>query len=78
METKTNDRAEFLKERLSGIGGTDASAIAGLNPFRSALRVYLEKKGLAEPIEENEAMYWGKKQESIIAERYAADRKSVV
>jgi len=75
-EIKTNDRAEFLKERLSGLGGTDASAIAGLNPYKTALDVYLEKRQLVDPPEENEAMYWGSALEPVVAERYAKETGS--
>ena len=35
----------LLQERRVGCGGTDVSAIMGLNPWRSALDCYLEKLG---------------------------------
>ncbi|RPI49081.1 MAG: hypothetical protein EHM49_10505, partial [Deltaproteobacteria bacterium] len=37
-------------DRRKGIGGTDISAIVGLNPHKTALDVWLEKTGNAEPI----------------------------
>ena len=42
-------RAEWLEERRKGIGGSDAAAVAGLNPWRSAAAVYLDKVGEVEP-----------------------------
>ena len=34
----------MLKARQMGIGGSDASAVAGLNPWKSAMQVYIDKK----------------------------------
>lgn len=42
-ETKGMDRQEWLNARKSGIGGSDASSVLGLNPHRSSISVYLEK-----------------------------------
>lgn len=64
-------REQWLKERRKGIGGSDAAAIAGLSRYRSPIQVYMEKLGLIEPPEENEAMYWGKKLEDIVAEEFS-------
>ena len=37
------NREEWLAARKKGIGGSDASALLGLNPYSSPLRVYLDK-----------------------------------
>ena len=38
-----------------GIGGSDVSVIAGINPYKSAYQLWLEKTGQTEPAEsENE------------------------
>lgn len=73
-----NTREEFptkeawLKGRRHGIGASEASAVLGLNPWKSALQLYCEKLELAEPDDaESEAMEWGLLLEPIIAERYA-------
>lgn len=63
-------RAVWLKERRSGIGGTDAAAIMGLSPWASPYQVYMDKTGQAPLRAETEAMWWGKALESIIARRY--------
>ncbi len=43
ISTKNLSREEWLKARKSGIGGSDISAILGLNPYRTKLDVYLDK-----------------------------------
>ncbi len=61
---------ELRAQRLTGIGGSDAGAIAGVNPYKSALDVYFEKLQLKPEPEENERMYWGKVHEAAIAQRW--------
>jgi putative phage-type endonuclease len=61
----------FLAERQSGIGGTDAAAIAGLHPYKSLSDVVLEKRGLIPQQEGNERMFWGSALEDPIAKAYA-------
>lgn len=70
-ETKDMDRNEWLKIRRSGIGGSDAAAVAGLNPYVSRIMVYMDKIGELEPQEENEAMYWGHVMEDIVAQEFS-------
>lgn len=41
--TKKMSKYEWLKERGKGIGGSDASSVVGLNPYKSSVTVYLEK-----------------------------------
>lgn len=69
--TKGLTREEWLKIRRRGIGGSDAAAIAGLSRYRSPVKVYMEKLGLIEDTEENEAMYWGTKLEDVVAEEFS-------
>jgi len=52
------ERDEWLEERRSFIGGSDAGAIMELSNYGSKLTVYLEKKGMAKT-EENAAMLRG-------------------
>lgn len=62
----------WLKGRRHGIGASEASAVIGLNPWKSALQLYAEKLEIAEPdAAESEAMEWGLLLEPVIAERYA-------
>ena len=43
---------EWLRLRKSGIGGSDAGAICGVNPYSSAMKVFKDKTG--EEIEEED------------------------
>ena len=63
-------REQFLEVRRQGIGASDVAAIMGLNPFKTAVGVYMEKVGLT-PDVPNENMEWGKEFEQIIAARFA-------
>jgi len=64
------NRQQWLEERRKGICGTDISAILGLNPWKTAYDVWLEKTGRAKPSEENMAMKMGKLLEPIVAGLY--------
>lgn len=41
--TKDMPKDEWLMKRKCGIGGSDASSILGLNPYRSSMAVYIDK-----------------------------------
>lgn len=64
-------REEWLETRRGGIGGSDISAIAGMNPWRSPLAVYLDKRGEIEDGPDNERMYWGRQLEDVVARHFA-------
>ena len=69
--TKDLSHEEWLAFRRQGIGGSDVSAILGLNPYRSAFDVYADKLGLVPPPDENEAMWLGTELEPIVAKRFS-------
>lgn len=46
------DHKEWLKYRKRGIGGSDAGAVCGLNPYRTAMQVYYDK--ISDDIEEKD------------------------
>jgi putative phage-type endonuclease len=71
ISTRGMSREKWLEERRKGLGGSDAAAVAGLSRYRTPIQVYMEKLGLVDPPEENEAMYWGKKLEDIVAEEFS-------
>uniref|UniRef100_A0A7C3ZAM2 YqaJ viral recombinase domain-containing protein n=1 Tax=Desulfobacca acetoxidans TaxID=60893 RepID=A0A7C3ZAM2_9BACT len=56
-------------EPVKGISGTLASAVLGVNPWKSPLSAYNAIFGLEEE-EEREAMRWGTKLEPLIAREY--------
>jgi len=60
---------EQIETRRTGITSTDASAIVGLSR-KAALEVYASKVGEGTVVEDNEAMYWGRKLEPLVARRY--------
>ncbi len=68
----TTDREEWLAWRRQGIGGSDAPILMGLNQYRGALSLYVDKmdRGL-DPSEPNEAAYWGSTLEDLVAMEFA-------
>ena len=64
-------REEWLRLRKTGIGGSDAGAICGLNPYSSPMSVYCDKAGLGLG-EENgrEAVRQGHDLEGYVAQRF--------
>ena len=63
-------REEWLSCRRQGIGGSDAGAICGLNPYASALTVYLDKIGELPEKEDTESMRQGRDLEEYVAARF--------
>lgn len=63
----------LLEKRRQHITGTDVAAILGVSRWKTALDVYAEKLNLVEPTPDNEAMYWGREIEPVIATRYARE-----
>lgn len=70
VSTLDLDKREWLRYRKGGIGGSDAGAVCGLNPYRSVMEVYYDK--ISEEIEEidNEAMRQGREFEDYVARRF--------
>lgn len=73
-----DDRTTFLANRLTGIGGSDAAVALGVSPFRTALELYLEKRGEIPPTEETPPMLWGRLLEPVIRQHYAERTGRVV
>ena len=60
VSTKNLSRQEWLQYRTQGIGGSEVSVIAGINPYRSVYQLWLEKTGQITPEEtENEYTQFG-------------------
>ena len=59
IPTAGMDRQEWLKLRKEGIGGSDAGAICGLNPYASPMSVYQDKTSPEISEQDNEAMRQG-------------------
>ena len=61
---------EWLKIRKSYIGGSDAGAIVGVNPWSSPASVWLSKQEDHQGIEDNERMRIGRDLEDYVAKRF--------
>jgi putative phage-type endonuclease len=68
---KVESEEHFLELHRSVIGASKAAAILGLNPYRSAYDQWAHDLGLVPPIEDNEAMYWGRTLEPMIVDKAA-------
>lgn len=70
VSTLDLDKKEWLRYRKQGIGGSDAGAVCGLNPYRTAMQVYQDK--ITDETEEidNEAMRQGREFEDYVARRF--------
>ena len=66
-----NSEEEWLEIRKTGIGGSDAGAVCGVNPYRSPVQAWLEKTGKADNFEDNERMFWGRELEDVVANIFA-------
>jgi putative phage-type endonuclease len=64
-------REAFLTERKSGLGGSDAAAACGLDPFKSARALYEEKTGGLTEFSDNRFTRAGRILESGIADLFA-------
>ena len=72
---KTNhlSREEWLKYRTHGIGGSDVSVIAGINPYKSVHQLWLEKTGQVETEQtESEYAHFGTLLEPIVRKEFTA------
>lgn len=64
------DHAEWLRLRKSGIGGSDAGAICGVNPYSSAMKVFLDKTSKEVEEQDSEAIRIGHDLEDYVAQRF--------
>ena len=73
VSTLNLSKEDWLRYRKCGITGTDAGAILGLNPYRSAFQVYHDK--ISDTIEnmDNEAMRQGRDLEDYVAQRFSEE-----
>lgn len=66
------DRAEWLKARTKGLGGSDAGTVVGVDKYTSAFRLWLEKTGQVEPenLDDKEVVYWGTTLEGVVRSEF--------
>lgn len=70
-KTAGMSREEWLNWRTKGIGGSDVSIIAGINPYKSAHQLWLEKTGQTEPEQtDSEYAHFGTLLEPVIRKEF--------
>ncbi|PRZ99255.1 YqaJ viral recombinase family protein [Listeria monocytogenes] len=68
---KDMDRTQWLLTRRLGIGGSDAGIIMGLNQYKTAFELWLDKTDQVLPDESaGEAAYWGNQMEEVVAKEF--------
>lgn len=71
VKTNNLSREEWLKYRTQGIGGSDVSIIAGINPFKSVHQLWLEKTGQEKPEQtESDYAHFGTLLEPIVRKEF--------
>lgn len=70
ISTANMSRQEWLDLRRQSIGGSDAVAIIGLNPWSTPYAVWADKIGKLPEQEDNEAMRQGRDLEDYVAKRW--------
>lgn len=75
MNNKKKTREEWLEERKNGIGGSDASSILGMNPYRTNVQLWKEKTGrvVAEDISNKSYVKYGTEAETYLRELFKLD-----
>lgn len=67
---KDMTREEWLSQRQMGLGGSDAAAACGLNPWKSKAQLYFEKTGQIVKDTDNEILRQGRDFEDYVAKRF--------
>ena len=71
FSSKNATREEWLKVRKLGLGGSDMAAVLGVNPWTSAIDIWLDKTSDEVDSKESEPMYWGNVLEEVVAQEFA-------
>lgn len=72
-----SDREQFHKDRLTGIGGSDAPVILGLSPYMTPLQLWAVKTGAIESALNYDRLFgdtpqltWGRRLQPLIAQAF--------
>ena len=62
-----------MEDRTRFIGASEVSAVMGLNPFMTPLKLWAIKRGEIQPdnLDENEAVEWGTRLERIVSQKFS-------
>lgn len=74
-KTILSSREEWLKHRMQGIGGSEISAVVGLNPYMSNVDLWELKTGAMEPEDISDKPYikYGTQAEPLLRELFKLD-----
>ena len=72
---EADSHEKWLKNRTYGIGGSDASAVVGLNPYKTNIQLFEEKTGkrIPEDISEKPYVKYGTLAEPLIRDLFRLD-----
>lgn len=70
LSTANMNREEWLQLRKTGLGGSDAGAVCGLNPYSSPVKVYHDKTTDVMEESDSEAVRIGHDLEDYVAKRF--------
>lgn len=72
---KLKSREEWLKKRTSYIGGSDASSVVGMNPYKTNVELWEIKTGIKEPenIDHKDFVVYGRNAEEYLRELFKLD-----
>lgn len=72
---KYKNRDEWKAKRIQGIGGSDASTLVGLNPWKDNNTLWKEKKGVIEAVDISDRPYiqYGIEAEDLLRKLFALD-----
>ncbi len=74
ISTNGMDYETWLQYRKKGIGGSDAGSICGVNPYATAISVFIDKtQPQVGEREDNEAMRQGRDLEEYVARRFSEE-----
>lgn len=75
MFLKIDNRTDWLKARMNGIGGSDAGAVVGVNKYKNNVQLWEEKTGqtVPEDISTKSAVIFGKHAEAPLRELFKVD-----
>lgn len=74
-KTILSSREEWLKHRMQGIGGSEISAVVGLNPYMSNVDLWELKTGAVEPEDISDKPYikYGTQAEPLLRDLFKLD-----
>jgi len=64
------NREEWLHARKLGIGGSEIGSILGVNKYKTAYDVWLDKTGRGQEVQENNSMHFGTVLEQVVADEF--------